>query len=85
MGRTTMTRAKRTLAPNEPREPNEDPKDLNADPRPPAANDDSDDNASLFSDADVVEEDKVPDYDEAADDAAPRREERLAGVGGDGT
>ncbi len=71
MARTSTTRAKRTLAPDEPLE-TEEPvaDDLDA---PPAVAYNSDDE-DLFPDSDEDAdqgEEEAPDYDEEADEAAP--------------
>ena len=71
MACASTTRAKRTLAPDEPPEPEEPvADDLDA---PPAAAYNSDDE-DLFPDTDEDAdegEEEAPDYDEEADEAAP--------------
>ena len=68
MARASTTRAKRTLAPDEPPEPEEPvADDLDA---PPAAADNSDDE-DLFPDTDEDAdegEEELPDYDEESDE-----------------
>ncbi len=69
MARSNQTRAKRTLSFNDPPEPDQPPPDLDAD-------EDTDDNGDLFpsDDEDVDDEDEegeVPEYNAAADEAAP--------------